>query len=189
MQVLQVDLWQAIIAIIAALVVGALIGLAFIEFRRRHLRSHFGPEYDRTVSEMGDRQRAESELARREARVRKLKTRPLTSTERQGFQTEWNETQAEFVNDPVRAVDQAERLVDDIMQTRGYSFDDPKDRLANISAAYPNHAGEYRDARKLVAQHQRGDASTEELRQALVHYRALFLEILGGHDEKLKRAS
>src|SRR5262245_29439689 len=189
LQVLQVQPWQAIIAIIAALIVGAIVGWAFIQTRRRHLRSHFGPEYDRTIDEMGNRQRAEAELARREARVRKLKIRPLTGSERQSYLAEWNQCQSQFVNDPVRAVDDAERLLDQIMRARGYSFEDPKDRLANISAAYPNHTSEYRDACELIARHRRGEASTEELRQALVHYRALFVEILGGYDEELKRAS
>lgn len=184
------QLWQIIaIVVVVAVVIAAAGWMIYKQRRSRYLRDRFGPEYDRTVTEFGDRNRAESELAQREERVRKLNIRPLSREERENFLVQWKQCQALFVDDPERAVDQADILLTEIMRVRGYAADDPYDRVADISAAYPRHATNYRLAGEVVSRHHRGRATTEDLRSAFIHYRALFDDILGGQDEELKRAS
>jgi hypothetical protein len=180
--------WEIITICVAVAIVVGLFGFLISDWvRSRHLRGHFGQEYERTVSEMGDRRAAESELARREKHVRSLKVRPLNVSERQRYLEQWKLCQTQFVDDPAGAVDSADGLVTEIMRARGYSADNPHDRLSDISAAYPNMITEYRMADEIVT--RRDDASTEDLRKAFVQYRALFDEMLGGQDEELKRAS
>src|SRR5438067_1438504 len=125
------QLWQ-IIAIGVAIIVAAGVGLWIYQRNRtRHLRERFGPEYDRRVAQLGSL-RAESELAHSEAKVEKLKVRPLSASDRARFLEEWRLCQARFVDDPPGAVDEADRIVSDIMRTRGYAVDDPYDRVADI---------------------------------------------------------
>jgi len=184
------QLWQIIAIVVIVAIVAAAVGwMVYRQRRSRYLRERFGPEYDRTVTEFGDRGRAESELANREQRIRNLKVRPLSFENREKFRAQWKQTQALFVDDPPRAVDAADNLLTDIMRVRGYSADNAYDRVADISAAYPRHATNYRLAGEIVSRHHRGSASTEDLRSAFIHYRALFDDILGGEDEELKRAS
>jgi hypothetical protein len=183
------EVWQ-IIAISVAIVIVAAVGWWLYERNRtHHLRERFGTEYDRRIYAVGNRRRAEAELAHSEARVRKIKIRPLNPTDRSRFLAEWRMCQARFVDDPAGAVMDADRLVTDIMRTRGYAVDDPYDRVADVCAAYPDRAPDYRDANEIIIQHRQADASTEDLRRAFVNFRALFDEMLGGHDEELKRAS
>ncbi len=165
------------------------VWLIYMQRRRRHLRERFGPEYHRTVAQVGDRREAEAELARREERVRNLKARPLSVSDRMRFSSEWMKCQTLFVDDPAGAVDQADQLITEVLRARGYAVLNPFDRMADISAAYPRHAEDYRTADEIVTRHHRGQASTEDLRAAFIHYRHLFDEILGGRDEELKRAS
>jgi hypothetical protein len=183
--------WEIVVlAVVVVIVLAAAIGWTLYSRRRSdHLRSRFGSEYDRTVVEFGDQRRAESELSRREERVRHMKIRPLTVVERQKFLDQWVTCQSLFVDDPARAVEDADRLLTDVMRVRGYSTDNPHDRVADISAAYPRHAENYRRADEITIRHHHGQATTEELRSAFIHYRSLFDEILGGQDEELKRAS
>jgi hypothetical protein len=181
--------WQIVMLAAAAVVVGVGIWIFFQQRRTRHLRDHFGPEYARTISETGDRKKAELELSRREQRIRDLRVRALSVSDQRKFSLRWMECQELFVDDPGRAVDEADSLLSDIMQTRGYSADSLADRISDISAAYPDHTTAYREADEIVARHHRGEASTEDLRRAFIHYRALFDEILGGSHEELKRAS
>jgi len=182
--------WQiAAIAVVAIIIIAA---IAFFVSRRRrsqHLREHFGPEYNRTVMETGNRRAAESELTRREERVRNLDVRPLSTSDKQRFREQWVHCQAQFVDDPAGAVNAADGLLTEVLRARGYAADNPYDRMADLSAAYPRHATRYRFAEDLITRHRRGQGSTEDLRRAFVHYRALFDEILGGQDEELKRAS
>ncbi len=186
----NLETWQIIALAVAVVVLFAAIALAIASGRRRrHLRDHFGPEYDRAVNETGSRRQAEAELARREERVRKAEIRPLSIMEKQRFQNRWTECQTQFVDDPVGAVNTADDLLTDVLRTRGYSTENAYDRISNISAAYPRHAMRYRMAEGIVTRHHGGDASTEDLRQAFVHYRAIFDEILRGEDEGRKRAS
>jgi len=182
--------WQiAIIAIVGVVILAALGYWISSRRRSRHLRDHFGPEYNRTIAETGSRRAAESELARREDRVRKLEIRPLSGSDKQRFREQWVSCQAQFVDDPSGAVNAADGILTDVLRARGYAADNPYDRMADMTAAYPRHATRYRFAEDLITRHRRGQGSTEDLRRAFVHYRALFDEILGGQDEELKRAS
>jgi len=186
MQTLQI----VAIAIVVIAVLAAIGWLVYTRKRSERLRDHFGTEYDRRVSELeGDRRRAEAELTEREARVQELKHRPLSSSERARLIEEWRRCQARFVDDPEGAVDDADQLLSDIMRTRGYRIEDRNDRLADLCAAYPDRASDFRQTNELFIKHRSGNASTEELRKAFVHFRTLFDEMLGGHDEELKRAS
>jgi hypothetical protein len=181
--------WQ-ILAICAAILVIAVVGwYAYQQSRSRHLRRRFGTEYDQAVTDIGDRRRAESELARRESRINHLKIRPLSMEDRIRFTDRWRVVQAQFVDDPAGAVSEAERLVAEIMRSRGYASDTLDERLADVSAAYPDRANDYREAHAIVRRHFDEGVPTEELRYAFVRYRTLFGELLGGQDEELKRAS
>lgn len=176
--------------VIAAIGVAALVAwFVYDRSRSQRLQQRFGPEYERTLRNIGSRRRAESELARREIHAKELRDRPLNPSDRERFLAEWKLCQAQFVDDPAGAVDRADELLVNIMRTRGYSADDLYERMTDIAAAYPSHADHYREAGHILARHRRGEASTEELRSALLHYRTLFDDLLGGYDEKLKQAS
>jgi len=186
----NMQFWQIVVIGVAAVIVIAVAGwLIYMQRRRRHLRERFGPEYDRTVTQVGDRGEAEAELVRREQRVRNLKIRPLSVSDRIRLSSEWMKCQTLFVDDPATAVDQADELITEVLRGRGYAVLSPYDRMTDISAAYPRSADDYRAADEIVTQHHRGQASTEDLRKAFIHYRRLFDEILGGKDEESKRAS
>jgi len=183
------QLWQTIAIIV---VVAAVLGIGwslYVQRRRQHLRDHFGPEYDRAVTEIGNQREAEAELAQRENRVRNLNIRPLNPPEGDTFRARWKSIQSQFVDDPAGAVHAADSLVNEIMKTRGYAFDHPDQRMSDISAAYPQQAGEYRAACAAVVALRNGEASTELLRTAFVHYRALFNELIGDAHEELRRVS
>jgi len=184
------QIWQMILIAIGVLIVtGAVAWWIYERNRTRHLRERFGPEYDRRIALSGNRRRAESELAASEIRAQKLKTQPLSATDRSRFLEAWRLCQARFVDDPGGAVNDAERLLTDIMRTRGYRVDDPYERLTDVCAAYPDHATSYREANAIAVDHQRGGTTTENLRKAFLDYRSLFDDVLGGRDEELKRAS
>ncbi len=169
----------AIILIAVVVVLAAVAAWLFIERRRStHLRSRFGPEYQRTVTEFGDRTKAERDLERREKRVERLNVRPLPPATRDRFAAAWRDDQARFVDDPKGAVTEADRLVAEVMQERGYPVSDFEQRVDDISVDHPHLVQNYRAAREIVVRHKRGDASTEDLRRALVYYRALFDELL-----------
>jgi hypothetical protein len=177
------------IGIALVIVAAAVAWWVYERGRTRHLRERFGPEYDRRIAARGDRRRAESELARSETRVEKVKVRPLSVSDHRRFMEEWRLCQLRFVDDPAGAVTDADQIVTNIMHTRGYAVDDPYDRVADVCAAYPRHADSFREANEIVVRHQRGNASTEDLRQAFLDFKGLFGEMLGGQDEELKRAS
>jgi hypothetical protein len=181
--------WQMVAIGVAIIVIAA--GLAWWTYERnrtKHLRERFGLEYDRRIADLGNRRQVESELLRSEARVQKLKIQPLNASDRARFIEEWRLCQARFVDDPTGAVHDADRIVTDIMRTRGYAVDNPVDRVTDVCAAYPNQASAYREANEIVNRQERNDASTEDLRNAFVNIRSLFDEMLESHDE-LKRAS
>jgi hypothetical protein len=183
--------WQiAAIGVVGMAIILIAIALLISNYRRsRHLREHFGPEYNRTVAETGSRRAAESELAHREERIRNLDIRPLSVSDKQRLREQWVLCQTQFVDDPAGAVYAADGLLTDVLRARGYAADNPYDRFSDISTAYPRHATRYRFAEELVTRHRRGQGSTEDLRRAFVHYRALFDEILEGQDEEFKRAA
>jgi hypothetical protein len=142
------------------------------------LRQRFGPEYDRTVNELGNRRKAEAELEARQQRVARLHIVPLTAGETSRFKQAWSAAQAHFVDDPKAAVVEADRLVYELMAKRGYPMGDFEARAADISVDYPGVVSNYRSARAIALADERGQADTELLRRAVVHYRALFDELL-----------
>lgn len=170
--------WE--IVAIVAIIVAVALGVILLMTRRRsdHLRSRFGPEYERTLHDTGDRRRAERELERREKRVERLHIHPLSPRHRDQFVAAWRNDQARFVDDPQGAVTEADRLVQEVMKHRGYPVSDFDRRVEDISVDHPHLVQNYRAARELAERNRRGEANTEELRKALVYYRALFEELL-----------
>ena len=164
-----------ILVAIVFLVVGGLLAMAVMRFQRtRRLRERFGPEYDRMVKEAGDKQKAESELEARLAHVEALKIRPLSAEEVNRFSLEWQTTQAEFVDEPLASVQKADRLIREVMKTRGYPVEDFEQRAADISVDYPELVTDYRGLHMIAVKEANDEVSTEEMRQAMVHGRALF---------------
>jgi len=161
-------------------VIAVIIALALRERKRKreHLRERFGPEYEREVEERGRKGKAESELERREKRRERMEIRPLEPAARERYVASWGETQARFVDDPDRAVGEADVLVIDVMRDRGYPVDDFEQRASDVSVDHPHVVENYRSAHGIAERHRRGDATTEELRRALQHYRALFDDLL-----------
>lgn len=168
--------WIIVAAIVAALIIGAVL----ITQRRRseHLRSRFGPEYERAVEESGGRSKAEAELAEREKRVEKLTIRPLDPAARQEFIGRWSDVQARFVDDPPRALAFADALLAEVMKARGYPVSDFDQRAGDISVDHPHVVENYRTAHEIALRQEQGKASTEDLRQAMIHYRQLFDELV-----------
>jgi hypothetical protein len=181
---------NVIIALAAVAVLVALAVVYYVQQRRRaHLRSRFGPEYDRTVRETHDLRKAESTLAARERRVARLSIRPLSPADQSRFTESWTRVQARFVDDPTAAVTEADRLVGEVMHARGYPLGDFDQRAADISVDHPHVVEHYRAARDIAQRHARGQASTEDLRQAFVHYRALFSDLLTAREPELVRGT
>jgi hypothetical protein len=171
---------------IAVAVILAVAVLAWLYMQRRHrattakLRQRFGPEYERAVAEHGSEGRAEAQLAARETRVDKLKIRDLDPGERKHFSGQWQASQARFVDDPKGAVTEADVLVSSLMQARGYPVADFNQRAADMSVDHPQVVANYRSAHEIAVRLGRGDASTEDLRTATLHYRSLFEELVQG---------
>jgi hypothetical protein len=186
-----VDSQALVIVVAAAVLVLVAIGLyAYLSRRRREaLRSRFGPEYDRTLEKAGSPAEADAILAKRVQRVARFKLHPLTHEQTESFAREWQRVQARFVDDPDAAVGEADRLVAQVMAARGYPVED-FDRLADdVSVDHPHVVENYRTARALMMRRANGEASTEELRQAVVHYRALFNDLLETEEQHHRRAS
>ncbi len=166
--------------IVIAVVVVALIVVAWAILRKRRteaLRRRFGPEYERTVREQGP-VRAETTLLGRRERVERLPIRTLGVAEREHFVSEWRGVQSRFVDDPKRAVTEADKLVIHVMQARGYPTSDFEQRAADISVDHPQVVDNYRAAREIALRHRRGEATTEDLRNAMLYYRSLFDDLL-----------
>ncbi|MGH2634134.1 MAG: hypothetical protein ACRDG3_12050 [Tepidiformaceae bacterium] len=171
--------------VIAAVVVAVIICVVAYAWWRQHsnqqrterLQGQFGQEYDRVVEEKG-RKEAETDLAQRQERVEAMPLQPLTPGQTEQFASLWTATQARFVDDPGGAVTDADRLVADVMRTRGYPVGDFEQRAADVSVDHPQVVANYRAAHDIAIRHSRAEATTEELRQAMVHYRALFADLL-----------
>ena len=167
--------------IVAGLVMLAIVIAALARGRRhRELKGRFGPEYDRTVAELGKRSTAEKELDARAKRVEKLPIHPLTPAERHRFEELWKTAQAHFVDSPVTAVAEADDLVARVMAARGYPMGNFEQRAADVSVDHAGVVDNYRRAHTFAASARQGTASTEDMRQAIVCYRALFAELLDG---------
>lgn len=179
------DTWTWIALLVVALLLGAAVAW-FLKDRmgRRRLRQRFGPEYDRTVEEAGDRREAELELKRREERIEHLEIRRLPMEERGRFARDWEDVQARFVDDPTGAIADADGLVAEVMRARGYPVGDFEQRAGDISVDHPHVVEHYRAARAIAVRSERGQAGTEELRQAMQHYRALFEDLLEAKGER-----
>ncbi len=169
----------AIIAVVVALIAIALIVWSFNRRRTEKLRAKFGPEYDRTVAEVGRRSAAEDRLAARSERVHKLVIRSLNSAERARYIEEWGRVQAHFVDAPAGAVTEADQLLGDVMATCGYPMGNFEQRAADISVDHPVVTQNYRAAHDIALRRASGQVTTEELRRAMIHYRALFDELVG----------
>ncbi|MDG4820428.1 hypothetical protein O7635_00995 [Asanoa sp. WMMD1127] len=169
-----------IVVLVIVIVVLVAVGIfAWQAMRRRALQSKFGPEYDRVVEEQESRTAAERELRERERRHAELTLTPLTEESRARYAQAWEELQVLFVDDPARAVGAADELVTRLIAERGYPTDNYDDQLAHLSVEHARTLGNYREAHDIHLANERGEASTEQLRQAVVHYRSLVAELLG----------
>jgi hypothetical protein len=164
-----------ILVAVVFLIVGGLLAMAVTRFQRsKRLKERFGPEYERIVTDAGDKRKAESELEARLAHVESLDIRPLTAEEVNRFSREWQATQTEFVDSPLAALQKADRLIQEVMRAKGYPVDDFEQRAADISVDYPELVTDYRGMHMIAVKEADDDVSTEEMRQAMVHGRALF---------------
>jgi len=175
------------------LVVALLVAAAWVLSQRKKrslkLQQRFGPEYSRTVDEFGGRAKAESELKAREKRVEHLSITPLAPSEAARFSQAWNALQGRFVDNPKGVVAQADQLVRELMLARGYPMGDFERRSADISVDHPAVVETYRAAQAIAVRDQRGEANTEELRKAVVHFHALFDELLEVRETKQEDSS
>jgi hypothetical protein len=168
-----------IILVIVVLVIAAAIVYGVQVSRRKKLQTTFGPEYDRVVADTGSRSEGEKELREREKRHADLELKPLSAESKAKYSTAWEEVQIDFVDDPGQAVTTADELVTKLISERGYPTSDYEDQLADLSVEHAQTLGHYRDAHAISERSKNGEASTEDLRQALMHYRALFADLLG----------
>jgi hypothetical protein len=173
-------LW-IIIALAVVLVVVVVVAALSARRRRHHLQERFGSEYDRTVEGADGRREAERELREREARRDELDLRPLSDASRQRYTQQWQEMQSGFVDRPQVAVADADRLITDLMRERGYPVDDFDTRSELVSVDHPDVVENYRNAHRIAVRTVEGRTSTEDLRQAVISYRALFEEMLVDH--------
>lgn len=172
--------------VLVAILVIALVVAAVVVARQRRslqLQERFGPEYGRTLQEQGDRRKAEEELVERRERREQLDIRPLPPAARDAYADRWASAQRRFVDQPAPAVGEADSLVMEVMRDRGYPVaDDFEQRAADVSVDHPEVVEHYRAAHAISRRATGGEARTEDLRQAMVHFRALFEELLGPDD-------
>jgi hypothetical protein len=175
-----------VVWVIVAIVVVALAVVAFLAMRRRrsaNLHERFGPEYERVVEQRGDRREAESELQERAERRDSFEVRRLSPAARDRYAERWQHAQREFVDQPAAALADADMLVMEVMEARGYPVADGFERrAADVSVDHPEVVEHYRAAHGISQRVTEGRARTEDLRQAMIHFRALFDELLGRED-------
>ena len=171
-------LWYIVggVVILALIVIGIAVAQ---KNRSQQLRSKFGPEYDRTVQQAGNRKEAEAELANREKRVKRMHIEELPAGARTRYTEEWRTVQQRFVDEPKSALLNADQLVTNVMRDRGYPTQDFQQNVADLSPDHPHVIENYRAAHGIVERVQSNSASTEDMRQALVYYRSLFDDLLG----------
>jgi len=175
-------LW-IVIVVVAVLVIGAIAAGAARRRRSAALQTGFGPEYDRTVERTGDRGAAEADLCDRLKRHDELELQPLTEAARTRYSEEWMATQEAFVDDPQMAISRADQLIQRVMRDRGYPVDDFEERAAVVSVDHPQVVERYRRAHDIAEVSGAGRAETEDLRQAMQDYRALFDELVEADSE------
>jgi hypothetical protein len=174
-----VPTWGWILIAVAAVALVAVIAWGSVKQRRtKQLKSQFGPEYDRTVESAENKRKAESELAARKERREQIEVRPLSRSARERYVAQWHSVQAQFVDSPEAAVASADQLIQSVMADRGYPVEDFETRAADISVDHPQVVENYRRGHRLAENSADGDSSTENLRQAMRHYRALFDELV-----------
>ncbi|WP_433529636.1 hypothetical protein ACQPYA_25720 [Micromonospora sp. CA-263727] len=170
---------QIVVTVLVILVIAALAAVVVVAGRRRTLRQRFGPEYDHVVAEQDSRSAAERELRDRERRHAELQLVPLDPDSRARYAEAWEELQVRFVDSPAETLSQADELVTRLIAERGYPTGEFSDQIAHLSVEHARTLGHYRDAHEIQLRNAQGEASTEDLRQAVVHYRALFADLLG----------
>ncbi len=177
----QSTVWVVFVAILV-------LGLVIWLYQRRHvraeLRRHYGPEYDRLVQERGEK-RAERAMHDRVKRVERLDIRPLPPDRRDRYAERWKQQQARFVDEPQAAIEDADHLVEEVMMERGYPVGDFEQRVADVSVDHPRVVQNYRAAHEIATRERTGQATTEDLRRAMVYYRDLFMELL--QDDPMRR--
>lgn len=175
--------------VIAAIVIAALIVFGIIVWqvrahqRSQELRDQFGPEYDRAVDRYGDQGKAEAELAERRDQVERVTIQPLSADDREKYAADWQSIQAQFVDDPGAAVSRADVLITSVMDRLGYQASAVEGREAVASVQYPDAAENYRQAHAIAQKQENGDATTEDLREAMIQYRSLFDKLVGTPSE------
>jgi hypothetical protein len=172
--------WVLVVLVIVVVLVIAVVAVP--QLRSRSLRQRFGPEYDRTVDEEGDRRSAEAELRGRVKRRDTLEISELEPAAREAYTQRWLEVQQGFIDAPEQTVGEADGLVQTVMRERGYPVDEFDDRVEMMSVDHPQLVDNYRTAHAIQVHSVRGEASTDDLREAFQRYRALFAELLGDGD-------
>ncbi|MEO6797099.1 MAG: hypothetical protein ABI401_13100 [Candidatus Dormibacter sp.] len=170
---------MVIVAVVVLIVVIALISMIVRRGRSQRLKSRFGPEYERTMQETGNRTKAEKDLESRQKRREQLEIKPLDPGLRERYAREWHQVQADFVDAPSDAVRGADQLITQVMRERGYPTDNFEQRSSDVSVDHPGVVEDYRTAHKMSMANRENRASTEDLRLAMTHYRSLFDDLLG----------
>jgi hypothetical protein len=173
--------WIVVIVVVVVLLLVA-VALLVPRMRSRRLQQQFGPEYERTVDSAGDRREAERDLQERTQERKQLEIRPLDPGARNTYAQRWRASQARFVDSPGQAVGDADVLVEEVMRERGYPVGDFEEQARVVSVDHADVVSEYHAAHDISLRSQRGEASTEQLREAMVHYRTLFAELLDDGD-------
>jgi hypothetical protein len=175
------EAWVGVLIAIVVLVVLWLVWRRSQKRKSDQLQEQFGPEYERAVESKGDRSKAESDLAQRAKRHDKLDIRSLSPAARESYERSWKDAQADFVDQPREALANADRLVQEVMRERGYPVDDFEQRAADLSVDHPDVVDNYRSAHTTSTRARSGDASTEDMRRGMQHYRSLFDDLLEKH--------
>ena len=168
-----------IVLILAVVILASAAVWYFGRQRTRELRARFGPEYDRTLHEYGSQSRAEEDLRKRQKRRESIHIRSLSHEERERYAERWRKVQAQFVDDPGKSINEADGLVSELMATRGYPMTGFENRVDDLSVDHPVVVQNYRAAHAIAVKNETGQATTEDLRKALVFERELFDELLG----------
>ncbi len=173
------DTSTIVIVIVVVVILGVILALIFSRRKRtEQLQNKFGTEYDHTVESLGDDKRAQKELVERQKHVESLEIRPLSDVEHKRYLADWASVQSKFVDEPGQAIIDADHLIIEVMQLRNYPISDFDQRAADISVKYPALVTNYRAAREIAIRNMEKKADTEELRNAMIHYRSLFDELL-----------